>query len=137
MMNHSCVMGRLTRDPELRKTANGVPVASFSLAVERDYDRAGQREVDFLDCVAWRSTAEFVSRYFRKGSAALVEARIRTDKWIDSNTDTKRTRYTLEVERIYFAGSKPAGTAHENQELPPIPADDPLPLPEEFGYAAE
>ncbi len=138
MLNHFVCMGRLTRDPELRRTAAGIPVVSFSLACDRDYANAkNERETDFLDCTAWRGTAEFVSKYFRKGNMAVVSGRIRSDKWIDSNTDTRRTRYSVDVDSIYFGGSKPSAPIHENPELPPIPSDDPLPLPEEYAYAGQ
>mgnify|MGYP003242855482 FL=1 len=83
MLNRIVLMGRLTRDPELRKTQSDTPVCSFSLAVDRDYKRDGEKETDFIDVVAWRSTAEFVSRYFAKGRMAVVEGRLQIRDWTD------------------------------------------------------
>jgi len=78
MLNHITIMGRLTRDPELRRTASGVAVASFTLAVDRDFSgkASGEKETDFIDCVAWRQTGEFVSKYFSKGRMAVVDGRL-------------------------------------------------------------
>ena len=86
MLNKIFLMGRLTRDPELRRTQSGTAVASFALAVDRDYkDQDGQRETDFVDIVAWRSTAEFVSKYFSKGRMAVVEGRLQVRSWTDKD----------------------------------------------------
>ena len=86
MLNKVILMGRLARDPELRSTTGGVDVTNFTLAVDRGYAKAGtERETDFLDCVAWRGTAEFVSRYFKKGMQVAVTGRIQTRKWKDQN----------------------------------------------------
>ena len=85
MLNHITVMGRLTRDPELRRTQSGVPVASFSIACDRDYKdkTTGERATDFIDVVAWRTTGEFVSKYFTKGRMAVVSGRLQMRDWTD------------------------------------------------------
>ena len=84
MLNHIVLMGRLTRDPELRRTGSGVAVASFTLAVDRDYAVQGaEKETDFVDIVAWRNTAEFVSKYFTKGRMAVVSGRLQIRNWQD------------------------------------------------------
>lgn len=105
-LNKVILMGRLTRDPELKSTQSGVDVASFTLAVDRGYAKAGtERETDFLDCVAWRGTAEFVSRYFKKGMQVAVTGRIQTRKWKDQN-DQKRVSVEIVVDEAFFADSK-------------------------------
>lgn len=93
MLNHIVIMGRLTRDPELRRTGNGTAVAGFTVAVDRDFPNksTGEREADFIDCVAWRSTGEFVSRYFRKGSMAVVAGRLQIRGWTDKDGNKRRT----------------------------------------------
>ena len=95
MLNHIVLMGRLTRDPELRRTTSGTPVANFSLAVERDFkDDAGVRQTDFIDIVAWRNTADFVSKYFARGRMAVVSGRLQIRQWKNKNGET---RYSAEV----------------------------------------
>lgn len=107
MLNRIIIMGRLTRDPELRRTQNGTAVASFSLACERDFkDENGDREVDFIDCVAWRKTAELVSGYFTKGRMAAVSGRLQIRGWTDKDGNRRRTAEIL-VDNIYFGDSKP------------------------------
>ena len=107
MLNHIVIMGRLTRDPELRYTQSQTPVASFTLAVDRDYGgRDGQdRQTDFIDCVAWRSTAEFVSKYFSKGSMAAVSGRLQLRDWTDKDGNKRRNAEVV-VDNIYFGESK-------------------------------
>ena len=106
MLNKVILMGRLTRDPELKSTPNSVAVADFTLAVDRGYAKAGtERETDFLDCVAWRGTAEFISRYFKKGMQVAVTGRIQTRKWKDQN-DQKRVSVEIVVDEAFFADSK-------------------------------
>lgn len=107
MLNHIVLMGRLTRDPELRHTQSGVAVASFALAVDRDFaDKAtGQRETDFIDIVAWRTTAEFVSKYFSKGRLAVVEGRLQLRDWQDQE-GTKRRRAEVVASSVYFGDSR-------------------------------
>ena len=107
MLNHITIMGRLTRDPELRYTQSQTPVASFTLAVDRDFGgRDGQdRQTDFIDCVAWRSTAEFISKYFAKGSMAVVAGRLQIRDWVDKEGN-KRRNAEIVVDNIYFGESK-------------------------------
>ena len=105
-LNQVVLMGRLTRDPELKSTQSGVDVTTFTLAVDRSYAKAGtERETDFLDCVAWRGTAEFISRYFKKGMQVAVTGRIQTRKWKDQN-DQKRVSVEIVVDEAFFADSK-------------------------------
>ena len=105
-LNQVVLMGRLTRDPELKSTQSGVDVATFTLAVDRSYIKAGaEKETDFLDCVAWRGTAEFISRYFKKGMQVAVSGRIQTRKWKDQN-DQRRVSVEIVVDEAFFADSK-------------------------------
>lgn len=110
MLNRIIIMGRLARDPELRRTQSGIPVSSFTLAVDRDVkDKAtGERSTDWIDVVAWRSTAEYVSRYFSKGRMAVVEGRLQMEQWTDRDGN-KRTRHKVVADRIYFGDSKREG----------------------------
>ena len=106
MLNHIVLMGRLTRDPELRRTANGVAVASFTLAVDRDFAAAGaEKETDFIDIVAWRNTAEFVSKYFTKGRMAVVCGRLQIRNWNDKEGNKRRSAEVI-AENVYFGDSK-------------------------------
>lgn len=107
MLNHITIMGRLTRDPELRYTQSQIAVASFTVAVDRDYSGrdGGEKQTDFIDCVAWRQTAEFVSRYFRKGSMAVVSGRLQSRKWQD-NQGNNRTNWEVVADSCYFGESK-------------------------------
>lgn len=106
MLNRTVIMGRFTADPELRRTQSGTAVASFTLAVERDFKgQSGERETDFIDLVAWSGTAELVAKYFTKGRMAVTEGRIQTRIWTDKN-DQKRKSTEIVVENIYFADSK-------------------------------
>lgn len=107
MLNHIVLMGRLTRDPELRRTGNGTPVASFAIAVDRDFGNKenGEKETDFIDIVAWRSTAEFVSKYFTKGRMAVVSGRLQVRAWTD-NEGNKRRTYEVVADNVYFGDSK-------------------------------
>jgi single-strand DNA-binding protein len=100
-------MGRFTRDPDLRSTGTGVKVASFTLAVDRDYksQQSGERETDFIDCVAWRNTGEFVCNYFNKGSMAVVEGRLQIREWNDRDNN-KRKSAEIVVDNIYFGEGK-------------------------------
>jgi single-strand DNA-binding protein len=113
-MNKVILMGRLTADPEMRQTPNGVTVASFRIAVNRRFAKEGQQTADFISCVAWRQTAEFVCRYFRKGNMIAVVGSIQTRDWNDS--EGKR-RYTTEVvvEEVNFTGEKTSGGAAQGQ----------------------
>lgn len=107
MLNHITIMGRLTRDPELRYTQSQTPVASFTLAVDRDFQNreSGEKQTDFIDCVAWRSTAEFVNKYFQKGSMAAVCGRLQLRDWVDKEGNKRRNAEVV-VENIYFGESK-------------------------------
>ena len=106
-MNQIVIMGRLTRDPELRQTPNGVSVASFSLAVDRGYSPkdGGERQTDFIDVVAWRNTAEFVSKYFTKGQMAAVTGRLQIRDWTDKENNKRRSAEVV-AENVYFTESK-------------------------------
>jgi len=118
MLNHIVLMGRLTRDPELRHTQSGTPVASFSLAVERDFKdkNSGEKVTDFFDIVAWRSTGEFVSRYFTKGRMMVVEGRLQNRRWEDRDGN-RRTSIEVIADSCYFGDSKRDGDgAPRNQD---------------------
>lgn len=106
MLNHITIIGRLVRDPELRYTQSGVPVASFTVAVDRDYaGRDGDRPTDFIDCVAWRQGGEFVSRYFAKGGMIVVSGRLESRKWQDRDGNN-RVSWEINVEHSYFGESR-------------------------------
>ena len=107
MLNHITIMGRLTRDPELRRTGSGIAVASFTLAVDRDFGGrdGGERETDFIDCVAWRQTGEFVSKYFTKGRMAVVSGRLQIRNWTDKDGNKRRSAEVV-ADNVYFGESK-------------------------------
>ena len=106
MLNHIELMGRLTRDPELRRTGSGTAVTSFSLAVDRDFKtQGGEKETDFIDIVAWRATAEFVSKFFKKGRMAVVEGRLQLRDWTDKDGNKRRSAEVV-ADNVYFADSK-------------------------------
>ena len=105
MLNHIVLMGRLTRDPELRYTQSQTPVASFSLAVDSDFGRGEEKQTDFIDCVAWRQTGEFVSKYFQKGSMAVVSGRLQIRDWTDRDGNKRRSAEVV-VDNVYFGESK-------------------------------
>lgn len=107
MLNHIVIMGRLTRDPELRRTGSGVAVASFTLAVDRDFapKDGGERETDFIDCVAWRQTGEFVSKYFTKGRMAVVSGRLQIRGWTDKDGNKRRSAEIV-ADNVYFGDSR-------------------------------
>lgn len=106
MLNKIFIMGRLTRDPELRHTQSGTPVASFTLAVDRDFKtQDGEKQTDFIDCVAWRNSAEFVSKYFSKGRMAVVEGRLQIRDWTDRDGNKRRSAEVV-ADNIYFGDSK-------------------------------
>lgn len=110
MLNTITIMGRLTKAPELRYTQSNTPVTSFAVACDRDF---GDKQTDFIDCVAWRQTAEFVEKYFAKGSMAVVTGRLQSRKWEDNNGN-KRTSWEVLADRVYFGESKKA-------EAPAVP----------------
>ena len=110
MLNHITIMGRLTRDPELRRTGSGIAVASFTLAVDRDFSPkdGGERETDFIDCVAWRQTGEFVSKYFTKGRMAVVSGRLQIRGWTDKDGNKRRSAEVV-ADNVYFGDSRRDG----------------------------
>ena len=113
-MNKAILMGRLTADPEIKQTPNGVAVARFTLAVNRRFAKEGQQQADFINCVAWRSQADFISKYFRKGNMAAIAGSIQTSSW---NGEDGKKRYTTEViaDEVYFTGEKTNGGQSQNQ----------------------
>ena len=129
MLNRIILMGRLTRDPELRHTQTGTAVASFSLAVDRDFRNrdSGEKGVDFIDVVAWRGTAEFVSKYFTKGRMAVVEGRLQIRDWTDREGGKRRSAEVV-ADNIYFGDSKRDGeTGGASFSRPAAPADYGMP----------
>ena len=107
MLNHITIMGRLARDPELRRDGGGVAVTSFTLAVDRDFSsrESGEREVDFIDCVAWRKTGEFVARSFTKSMMAVVSGRLQIRTWVDKKGNNRRTAEVV-ADNVYFGDNK-------------------------------
>lgn len=125
MLNHIAIMGRLVRDPELRRTGNGVAVASFCVAVDRDFSGDGQKEADFINCVAWRQTGEFVSKYFTKGKMIAVSGRLQIRGYTDKEGN-KRTAAEVVADHCYFGGSKQdsGGNPVQSQYQTPEPGSD-------------
>ena len=120
MLNSVCLGGRLTRDPEVRYTSGNIPVASFTLAVDRDYGKGenGEKQTDFINCVAWRQTGEFVGKYFTKGSAAFVHGRLQIREYTDRDGN-KRTAAEVVTDNVYFGGGRiqnGAGAPQKPQE---------------------
>lgn len=117
-LNRVDIMGRLTRDPELRYTAQGTPVTSFTLAVDRDYQTGGsERQTDFIDVVAWKATAEFVSKYFSKGSMAVITGRLQIRDWEDKNGGKRRSAEVI-ADSVYFGESRKRDTEGVNVDPP-------------------
>ncbi len=137
MLNKIIIMGRLTRDPELRRTGSGTAVTSFSLACDRDFkSQSGEKETDFIEVVAWKNTAEFVSKYFSKGRMAVVEGRLQIRDWTDK-AGNKRTTAEVVADNVYFADSK-RSESNDNQKenfnaLSGRLSDDFVPISEEDG----
>ena len=122
MLNKIILMGRLTRDPELRRTQSGTPVTSFSLAVDRDFkSQSGEKETDFIDIVAWRSTAEFVTKYFTKGRMAVVEGRLQIRDWTDKEGGKRRSAEVV-ADNVYFGDSRRDGESSGGSYAPSRPA---------------
>jgi single-strand DNA-binding protein len=118
MLNHITIMGRLTKDPELRRTQGGHAVASFALACDRDFTgKDSEKETDFVDCVAWRATAEFVSKYFSKGRMAVVSGRLQTRSYTDKDGN-KRKAVEIVADNVYFADSKKDADNGSNAATP-------------------
>ena len=116
MLNHITAAGRLTKDPELRRTQNGVAVASFTIACDRDIkDASGNKQTDFIDCVAWRNTAEFVDKYLTRGRMVIVSGRLQMREWTDKNSNKRRNAEIL-AENVYFGDSKRAAENTEKDE---------------------
>ena len=117
MLNHITIMGRLTKDPELRRTNGGTAVASFTLAVDRDYSPkdGGEKETDFIDFTAWKHTAEFVSKYFTKGRMAVVSGRLQIRNWTDKEGNKRRSAEVV-ADNVYFGDSKNSNTTSFDQQ---------------------
>ena len=115
MLNHITIMGRLTRDPELRRTGSGIAVASFTVAVDRDFGGrdGGEKETDFIDCVAWRQTGEFVSKYFTKGSMIVVSGRLQIRNWNDKDGNKRRSAEVV-ADNVYFGESRRSSDSNGN-----------------------
>ena len=120
MLNHITIMGRFVRDPELRRTGSGIAVASFTLAADRDFKSSsgGDKEVDFIDCVAWRQAGEFVSKYFTRGRMAVVSGRLQIRSWTDKDGNKRRTAEVV-ADNVYFADSKSENEASGTQQSAP------------------
>ena len=138
MLNRIILMGRLTRDPELRHTQSNIPVATFSLAVDRDFKNrdTGEKQTDFIDIVAWRQTGEFVSKYFTKGRLAVVEGRLQIRDWQDRDGN-KRKSAEVVADNVYFGDSKRDADANPSAYggIPSYPSNTPAPEP--FSAPAE
>ena len=120
MLNHITIMGRFVRDPELRRTGSGIAVTSFTLAVDRDFKASsgGEKEVDFIDCVAWRQTGEFVSKYFTRGRMAVVSGKLQIRSWTDKDGNKRRTAEVI-ADNVYFADSKTENASSGTQQAAP------------------
>lgn len=116
MLNHITIMGRLTKDPELRRTGSGVAVTSFTVAVDRDFKSNGETETDFIDCVAWRQTGEFVHQYFAKGRMAVVSGRLQIRSWTDKDGNKRKTAEIV-ADNVYFGDSKKESTADDYSQM--------------------
>ncbi len=130
MLNHIVLMGRLTRDPELRRTGTGIAVASFAIAVDRDFGGrdGGEKETDFIDIVAWRNTAEFVSKYFTKGRMAVVSGRLQIRNWTDKEGNKRRSAEVV-ADNIYFGDSRRDGDSSSAPSYAPFGGDFGAPIP--------
>lgn len=118
MLNKIFIMGRLTRDPELRRTNSGTSVTSFTLAVDRDFKNTdGTKDTDFVDCVVWRQTAEFVSKYFSKGRMAVVEGRLQMREWLDKDGNKRRNAEVI-ADNLYFGDSRSDNGGHQAAKAP-------------------
>ena len=137
MLNHITLMGRLVRDPELRRTGSGVAVASFRIAVDRDYapKDGGERKADFIDCVAWRQTGEFISKYFTKGRMIVVDGRLEMRDWTDKEGN-KRISAEVNVENAYFGDSKRDGDSGSSYGGNAYGGGYAAPAPSFGGYSA-
>lgn len=135
MLNRIIIMGRLTRDPELRRTANGTAVTSFTLAVDRDFkNQSGEKETDFIDVVAWRNTAEFVCQYFGKGRMAVAEGRLQLRDWKDQNGNNRRVAEVV-ADNVYFGDSKRDGSGGGYNAPASAPMGGYQPAPSTGGFS--
>lgn len=137
MLNQITIMGRLTRDPDYRATGSGTSVANFSVAVDRDFSsQSGEKETDFIDCVAWRKTAEFVTKYVRKGSMVVVSGRLQIRGWTDKDGNKRRTAEVV-ADNVYFAEPKRSAdaaaspTPAPSYQAPIVPTDSDFALLED------
>lgn len=129
MLNRITLMGRLTRDPEYRATGSGLSVVNFTVAVDRDVpNQSGDKETDFIDCVAWRKTAEFITKYFFKGSLIVLSGRLQIRSWTDKDGNKRRTAEVI-TDSVYFGGSKTASDRTATPATPAAPAGDYAVLP--------
>ena len=140
MLNHIILMGRLTRDPELRRTGSGIAVASFSVAVDRDFGGkdGGEKKTDFIDCVAWRQTGEFISKYFTKGRMIVVDGRLEMRDWTDKEGNKRRSAEVI-VNNAYFGDSKrdgDSGSSYGGNTYGGSSYYAPAPAPSYGGYSA-
>ena len=131
MLNHITIMGRLTRDPELRRTGTGTPVASFTIACDRDF---GEKETDFIECVAWRQTAEFVDKYFSKGRMAVVSGRLQIRSWNDKDGNKRKTAEIV-ADNVYFGDSKSDTTSQNSGYVGLAKAENAPIAPPNGGFA--
>ena len=134
-MNKIALMGRLTRDPELRSTASGISVASFTLAVERERvnKETGERTVDFIDCVAWRNAADFVAKYFRKGQRAALVGSLQIRKWEDANGN-KRKSSEVVAEHVYFADGGITSACQDQDKEAEVPESEYPEMPDDYPF---
>lgn len=123
MLNRATIMGRLTKDPELRRTGSGIAVASFTVAVDRDFENNGERETDFIECVAWRGAGEFVARNFHKGKMIVVSGRIQQRGWTDKDGNKRRTTEIV-ADEVYFGDSKKDAPGGGTPAMPENPGQD-------------
>lgn len=128
MLNNITLMGRIVRDPENRKTATGKSVTSFTLAVERDIKTNGEKETDFIDCVAWNGTADLVAKYFTKGRMAVVRGRLQIRTWQDKDGNNRKAAEVI-ADSVYFGNSKPTATTTAQADDFPIIEDEEPDLP--------
>lgn len=136
MLNRIIIMGRLTKDPELRRTGTGVAVASFTLAVDRDFSsKDGAKETDFIDCVAWRQTGEFVSKHFSKGRMACVSGSLQLRDWTDKDGNKRRNAEVV-ADNVYFADSKKGAESDGSQRTAPAAPATPAAAPAALGNFA-
>lgn len=119
MLNHITIMGRLTRDPELRRTGTGVAVTNFTIAVDRDFSTkdGGEKKTDFIDCIAWRSTGEFVAKHFTKGRMAVVSGRLEIREWTDKEGNKRRNAEVV-ADNVYFGDSKKSSEGDSTYTAP-------------------